>query len=170
MLVEQLLEMEERINVASGQVRDMIADFRPPLVEPGSGLIEYLDFAVKIHHERGGAPITFRNRLGQVVPHLSAQKILTLSRIVQEALFNIRKHAAADNVLLDLTATERYLTLTVADDGRGFDIDEVEHRSPDKGGAGLQNMRARAKAVGGGVRITQGTTEGGTAVILTLPL
>lgn len=168
-LAEQLAEMEERIHAASMQVREMIADFRPPLVEPDSGLLEYVQFAIDTHHERQGPPVSYRNRLGNQIPPLSAQQILTLSRIIQEALLNVRKHAAAQNVLFDVAIQNQQLILTIADDGCGFD-DRIEQRSSDKGGAGLQNMRARANAIGGGVKIGQGTTDGGTAVFLTLPI
>lgn len=169
-LAEQLAEMEGRIHAASMQVREMIADFRPPLVEPNSGLLEYIQFAIDTHHERQGASVSYRNRLGNQVPQLSAQQILTISRIIQEALLNIRKHAAAQNVLFDVAIQGKQLILTIADDGCGFDVDGIEHRAPDKGGAGLQNMRARANAIGGGIKIGKGTTDGGTAVMVTLPV
>jgi len=170
MLVEQLTEMEGRIQLVSAQVRELIADFRPPLVEPGSGLLEYLQQAIDIHHDRKGATVTYRNRLTDDVPQYSIQEIVNLSRIVQEALLNIRKHAQANNVLIDLSGDDKHILIIIADDGVGFDIDEVEHRPVDKGGAGLQNMHARASALDGSLKITKGTRDGGTAVRITIPI
>lgn len=169
-LVEQLTEMEERIQKVSAQIRELIADFRPPLIDPSSGLLEYLQYTIELHHERNGATVTFRDRLNGQIPQYSMQEILTISRIVQEALHNVRKHAKAENVLVDIVATNQKLTLTIADDGQGFDLEEVEKRSGDKGGAGIDNMHARAVAIGGYLRVTKGTKEGGTAVRLTVPL
>lgn len=166
----QLVDLEDRIQRVSAQIRELIADLRRPLVEPGSGLIEYLQHVIDAHHERGGATVTYRNRISGQLPTLSIEQIVALARIVQEALLNIRKHAAAKNVLLDLSNDERNLYVTVADDGKGFDLTEVKEQSADKGGAGLANLQVRARAIGGTLNISRGTTAGGTAVTLAVPV
>ncbi|HEY4277361.1 MAG TPA: GAF domain-containing protein [Conexibacter sp.] len=68
----------------------------------------------------------------------------TAFRIFQEALANARLHAGPCTVHVTLQI-ERDLTLTVADDGVGFDVDAVDG----SGGTGLQAMRERARAIGG---------------------
>ncbi len=168
--LEQLTKLEERIQLASSQVRELIVDLRRPMVEAGGGLLEYLQLSMKIHHDRGGVKINYRNRLGDNVPPLSAEQILTITRIIQEALLNIRKHAEAKNVLLDLAANEKIISITIADDGKGFDLENVQDRPMDKGGGGLANMYLQAEAIGGKLTISKGTTVGGTAILLTVPL
>lgn len=70
-----------------------------------------------------------------------------LFRITQEALANTQKHAASANVSLSLAFGSRALSLSIHDDGVGFDADAVgEGRSR---GIGLHNMRERVEAVGG---------------------
>ncbi len=62
---------------------------------------------------------------------------VTLYRIVQEAIQNVVKHAAANNVTLVFSKTEKQLHLNVTDDGKGF------NSTQGKKGIGLKNMEAR---------------------------
>jgi two-component system sensor histidine kinase DegS len=169
-LAGQLTELEERIQLVSTQIREMISDLRRPLVDRGSGLLEYLDHAIEAHKQRGGIAITYRNRIEGEFPTLSAEQILTIYRIVQESLLNTHKHAEAKNVLLDLSADEKNIYVTVADDGKGFDLAEVKRRPVDKGGAGIANMHLRIRAINGTLVISKGTTAGGTAILVSVPL
>jgi len=69
-------------------------------------------------------------------------------RIVQEAVTNVRLHAAATTVTVSIEC-DRDLRLSVADDGRGFDPDAAMVSA----GMGLDHMRERARALGGVVKI-----------------
>jgi signal transduction histidine kinase len=82
-------------------------------------------------------------------------------RIAQEALSNVARHARATHVNVSLDASDRTLTLVVADDGSGY----VPAASS---GAGLENMRARATELGGTFSITRGETSG-TIVRVAVP-
>jgi PAS domain S-box-containing protein len=88
---------------------------------------------------------------------LSKDKEVALYFIAQEALNNILKHAHATTVTVRLRQTRQNVILEVTDNGKGFDLDQVE-----QGGMGLQNMRARAMQVKGTLKIIstpgQGTT------------
>jgi signal transduction histidine kinase len=165
-LGQEIRELEERVRLASGQVRDIIADMRPPKVAPEAELAEYLEQMVEQHHQRGGAPVTLQLSAS---PPLSAEQSLALTRIVQEALLNIRKHAAANQVWLQLFAnSERYL-VKIVDDGHGFDPAEVEARSDERGGAGIANMQARAQALGGTLAFTPRSDGRGVSLAVTWP-
>ncbi len=87
---------------------------------------------------------------------------LSIYRVVQEALNNARKHAAAQKVRVNLTEDEKGLLLEITDDGQGFDPDAPAQRSPVDGGLGLDSMRERVEFTGGKFRIDsepgQGTT------------
>jgi signal transduction histidine kinase/DNA-binding NarL/FixJ family response regulator len=76
-------------------------------------------------------------------------------RIVQEAITNVRLHAAARTVTVSI-ACDRDLRLTVADDGRGFDPEVVEGSA----GMGLDHMRERAQALGGVVEVESAPGKG----------
>lgn len=82
--------------------------------------------------------------------------------MVRELISNIIRHAAASTVTVRIDRDGDLLVTTIADDGTGFDSD-----SPSEGN-GLQNLRRRAKDIGGTVRFTR--PAHGTAVRLELPL
>ena len=87
---------------------------------------------------------------------------VVLLRVCQEALANVRKHAAARQVSVRLRYADAAVRLTVTDDGRGFDPD-VAH-----GGYGLNGMRSRVRQVGGTVQVIS-APGGGTEVRAEVP-
>jgi signal transduction histidine kinase/ligand-binding sensor domain-containing protein len=83
--------------------------------------------------------------------------------IFKEAVTNAVRHSGCSRVEVSLAIDRRELRLTVADDGRGFDISE------EADGNGLANMRKRAAAVGAALDVRSGE-ETGTTVTLTVPI
>jgi signal transduction histidine kinase len=88
---------------------------------------------------------------------------LTLFRTVQESLTNIAKYAAPRNVWVDLARTGSTVTLTVRDDGRGFDPSQVS-----AGRHGLLGMQVRAEGHQGSLQIISQPGQG-TQIVVTLP-
>ena len=95
---------------------------------------------------------------------LDAQKELIIFRIIQEALNNIIKHAFAHKVNLDLYYNTNHIEITIMDDGKGFDAQHVATKS----GAGIGNMKTRAKVFNGGVEI-KSSPGIGTKVLISIP-
>jgi signal transduction histidine kinase len=85
-------------------------------------------------------------------------------RIVQEALTNVRKHAAATRVVLSARAMDGILVVEVRDNGRGFVVD-----SPGGARFGLRGMRERAEAIGAELQVDS-LPATGTTVRLSLSL
>jgi len=79
---------------------------------------------------------------------------VVLLRVCQEALANVRKHAAAQRIRVGLCYTGTTVRLTVTDDGKGFDPAAVN------GGYGLKGMRDRVSQVGGTVEVTSAPGDG----------
>jgi two-component system, NarL family, sensor kinase len=78
-----------------------------------------------------------------------------LYRIAEQALANVRQHAAAKEVQVTLSCSRQYVTLVIADDGRGFDprrITDDRH--------GVRGMRERARIAGGTLRIASAPGAG----------
>ncbi len=90
---------------------------------------------------------------------------LAVYRIVQEALTNVAKYAAATDVRVSMVPLDDHLEICVVDDGKGFDPQQVALA----GGHGLQGMRFRVKACGGDLHI-QSSPGNGTTVTATIPL
>ncbi len=80
----------------------------------------------------------------------------------RELLTNVRKHAVADQVQVELLETADTVRLTVQDNGQGFDPQAVEAAVPSAstGGFGLFSLRERLRSVGGGLRIQSGPGHG----------
>jgi ligand-binding sensor domain-containing protein/signal transduction histidine kinase len=88
-------------------------------------------------------------------------------RIAQEALANVVRHSGATDVGLNLRYHPSELTLTISDNGRGFQADNTT--LPAMGHFGLQGMRERAVQIGGTLNVIS-SPEDGTTVTLRAPL
>ena len=86
---------------------------------------------------------------------------LILYRMVQEVLHNIIKHAAATHIVIDIKPkSTRTYSVTITDNGKGFDIKTLDN---DSTGIGLQNIFARAKLINATVKVN--STQGkGTSI------
>ncbi len=89
----------------------------------------------------------------------------SLTAFLQEVVTNVIRHAEATQVVVEiLHAPLCDLVVTVSDNGRGFDAQQVQH------GDGLNNLHARASELGGHVRVQPPTApHRGTTVTLTVP-
>jgi PAS domain S-box-containing protein len=98
-------------------------------------------------------------------PHVE----IALFRIVQEALSNIAKHAAASAATVRLGQTDGTVSLVIEDDGKGFNLDTVHARKDVDRGLGLISMRERSEDLGGKFRIETGSVRG-TKIIVEFPV
>jgi signal transduction histidine kinase len=97
---------------------------------------------------------------------LPAESELQLLRIVQEALTNIRKHAAATSARVSFHRRDGQLELTVSDDGQGFELDLAKPGEP-RSHFGLNIMRERAEAIGAEFCI-ESRPKGGSCITVRL--
>ncbi|HKD77047.1 MAG TPA: ATP-binding protein, partial [Ktedonobacterales bacterium] len=78
-----------------------------------------------------------------------------LLRVTQEALANVARHSQAQHVQITLSNEGDQVTLTLADDGRGF-----TPGASDTAGVGLSSMRERMQALGGSLTIESAHGQG----------
>jgi len=90
----------------------------------------------------------------------------TLYRVVQESLTNIKKHANASNVLIDIAMQESWLTLNIKDDGVGFDIKARKKKA--NNGIGLRNLAERVEYHSGIFTII--SSDKGTEIAVNIPI
>ena len=102
---------------------------------------------------------------GSCPPAFSPLHLLTLVRIVQEALTNVARHADATTAAVRLKTEDQCLKVTVADDGCGFDTDGLDNVP----GLGVAGMRERATLIGADLAVLSLPGKG-TRVELTVPL
>ncbi len=95
---------------------------------------------------------------------LPAEVEVTLLRVAQEALANVRKHARASAVTMTLSFMDDAILLDVQDDGVGFASRALPHPSGE-GGFGLTGMRERVARLGGSLSVESAPGEGTTIVV-----
>jgi signal transduction histidine kinase len=147
-------------------LRDCIADMRlvfdataPDAREPATVL---RDFLGRWEVLLGEAGVRLAAEVDLPAPAaLPPTTIVQLLRVLQEALTNTLKHAAASEVRVAIGRVGDALELRVADDGRGFAADAAP------AGRGLAGMRRRARTLGGTLELSSGA--GGTALALRVP-
>ena len=89
--------------------------------------------------------------------------------VVQEAMINIKKHAQAQHVWIELSVDEKRLIVIVRDDGQGFDTTKLDPTKGREGSLGMINMHERAQMLGGELSIVSAPGQG-TVVTLNVPL
>jgi len=104
------------------------------------------------------------------IDHLLAPEMeINMYRIVQEALNNVIKHAAASQVIVETKRGPNEITVSVFDDGRGFDLERLARNGERRSGLGLVSMEERTKVLGGEIKIKSELSVG-TRLILNVPL
>ena len=161
-LESKLHSMSELIDTTLGAVQRIATDLRPAVLDE-LGLEAAVEWYVREFEERTGITCLFRSDLVGV-PTGPAHSTAAF-RILQEALTNVARHAAARRASVRLSSDSETLRLEIRDDGGGIPKDRIESSRS----LGLIGMRERARALGGDVTIARSNGRG-TTVTLTIPL
>ena len=128
------------------------------------GLRTAIQEAAETARRRAGAvPIEFVDDLPAGV-RVAAEAAVATGAVVTESLNNAIKHARATRVQVTMRSHGHVIEVEVADNGRGFDLDEAER----SGRLGLRGIRERAVAVGAGLQIMS-EPGAGTKVLMLVP-
>ena len=159
-LAEQTQALISLVDETMRVVRGVIASLRPAALDAGiAAALEWL--AAEF------------NRNGRTVCHLhlhdenivvSEDRAIVLFRLVQEALTNVARHAAASRVNIALERTPDACLLEVCDDGRGFDVLATRKKS-----FGLAGMEERVLMLGGVIDVIS-SPGAGTTIKVRLPV
>lgn len=156
---QQLERIENSLDEANTELRGLIANFRAPAYQ--RGLIEAIEQMVsQFRNETRIRTYIQKDCSASAFPRDTETQIL---RIIQEALWNIRKHSQAKTVRILLRgANSEFCHILIEDDGIG--INRQVYGSPGEH-VGLTIMRERAGKIGGDLRIESEPGEG-TRVML----
>jgi len=113
---------------------------------------------------RANTLIDLELRLHAELPELPRDHAAHILAITREALSNIARHSTATRATIELAATDSTLMLVIGDNGRGFDVNAARSSRQ----RGLNNLRARAEAVGGRLILTS-EPGAGTRVAAEIP-
>ena len=128
------------------------------------GLVPAVEFLAANFGQRAGLQITVESSLNG---HLPPKFAIAFYRVIQEALTNVRRHACATRVRIQIGRRGNWVRCLVTDNGAGFDpASTVDSGLP---GLGLQGIRERMNALGGKLRI-QSAEGHGTKLEITAPL
>jgi len=155
--------LEEAVSSSLRRLRTLVFDLRPAQLDDdglAAALREYLTETAR----QGGFVAQLRDDLEREPP---AEARVIAYRICQEALTNVRVHAGARRVEVRLEEAQGGLLVTVADDGDGFEADQVR-ATPRRGHLGLTSMSERATMADGWCRVGS-HPGGGTTVQFWLP-
>lgn len=151
---ERLRTMRASITDLVAELRAIIGDLRPPALAE-LGLLSAVELLLQ---RQPAGPPAFTLEVTGASRRLAPQGELMLFRIVQEASSNIQRHAQAAHARLTFHYGPDALTLTIADDGRGFEP-LAPSAAPD-GHWGLRGMRERAELAAGQLTIASSPGQG----------
>jgi two-component system sensor histidine kinase DegS len=160
----ELRFLRELLRRELGEVRTFISQLRPPLLDE-LGLDGSIMDAVESMAALTGA--TVETDLKAPGDRLNPTQQTAVLRIVQEALQNVRKHAASSRTVVSTRLEATNWILEVSDNGRGFDVSAVAARG--RRNFGLQFMRERAELIGAQFEV-RSRPGGGTVVGLMIPV
>ncbi len=143
------------LDEAHRELRSLLVNFRAPMDR--RGLVPALERLTASFRQATGLKVLMQNNLRAF--ELPAAAELQVTRIAQEALANIRKHARAQTVRVLLTTKmEGGQVLLIEDDGVGFQLPESDGQTGEH--IGLSIMRERARRMGAELRIESEPEEG----------
>lgn len=147
--IEQLSELNltektnDLIDEACIEVRRISHNMMPHALSISGlqGAIE--DVATHLTEQGYGVTLEITNLPATIEP----TKEVMIYRLVQEIISNIRKHAEAKNILIQLVGHQQEINLLVEDDGKGFNLEEAIA----KGGLGLKSINSRVAYLDGSI-------------------
>ncbi len=155
----ELTELQGDIRNGMGKMRELVQNLYPK--ELGRvGLVGAIQVFVDRIVKSAGMEVSFVNE--GLAKELPAALEATLYCIVQEALNNAKRHARASRVSLELKNDGNDLTLVIADNGCGFNVDELLAAQAQSDAYGLLSMAERAGLAGGRMEIDSNPGAGTT--------
>ena len=161
-----LRESKEQLKLAIQEARQVIFNLRPlqyDKMELIPGLTNYL----KSYQTQYRIKTEFKVSGDEQI--LFPRTKIFLFRIVQEALSNVVQHAKADRVSVQLGIDLDKLTVTITDNGIGFDMEQVLNNPEKWDHFGIRGIVERAKLVGGEATINSKKGRG-TTIVVEVPL
>jgi signal transduction histidine kinase len=154
------LEEARQLNAQTLElIQNMAMGLRPSMLDD-IGLGPALEWQGRELSRRTGVPVNVQ--IDGSLDQLPEAHRTCIFRVVQEALTNCARHAAAKNIRVSLYGREDFVEATVQDDGVGFDTQDPERR-----GLGLLGMEERARELDGTVALV---SHPGKGTILTVEL
>ncbi|MBI5215118.1 MAG: hypothetical protein HY960_05145 [Ignavibacteriae bacterium] len=163
---ELLTDISTQASETLDEVRRITHNLRPIHLDR-LGLTETINTFVRTIEQ--GTGVRFRSEIDMIDKLLPKELEINVFRIVQESVSNILKHAAATEAVLSVKKTERTLSISIQDNGKGFSVEAVTGKTHPVS-FGLMDLSERARVLGGNLSIDTSPNKGTTInVIIPLP-
>jgi len=159
LLQRDITTLKQNLQGAIKEVRNISHDLMPDVLD-ALGLLEALKQTCANLQERSGMQVRFNHI--DLEPRYDPAIEVNLFRITQELLNNVQKHAKSGLVFVNLMDHGDTLSLSIEDDGVGFD------RSVVTNGIGLKNVRSRVNMINGEIDV-ESAKDSGTLVNIEVP-
>jgi PAS domain S-box-containing protein len=166
MLLAKLKAIETDISDAVKQTRSITYELSPPILHE-LGLIEALEWRLEKIRFESDIETSYKHNLDNI--KLRNEQEVILFRSVDEILKNVIKHAAATQVDITAEATQYSFSVSIQDNGKGFDTSILAPERRWRDSFGLFSIKERIEYLGGVLDI-RSETGNGTIVILNIPV
>lgn len=163
----ELLGLKDTVRESLRDIRKIIYDLLPMSLAD-LGLIPTVEKLIRDFEKENGIKVEFDHDQLNVKPLRQLIEV-TLFRIVQETLTNIRKHASADRVQIRISLGADQAEILIKDNGAGFDPSMLPVIQASDRGYGLYSMRERVDLLKG-TFILDTAPGKGTTILVTIPL
>lgn len=162
----ELGNLKNSVNATFQKIREFILMLRPMMLDD-LGLMPTLKQYVQDFEEktRLSTSLTIMGRESRLPSYTE----VTIFRMIQELLNNVRAHAHASHAQVTLDFQDTMVVVSVEDDGSGFDVEEVQKAIQQRKGLGLHTIQERAEMLGGRVQLDSRIGRG-TRVRIEIPL
>jgi len=166
-------EVHKRVSMLSNMlqktiqnIRDIAYDLRPSILDQ-LGLVRAVFRYCEEFSETVSIPVDF-HPVGIDPPDLNLEMEINLYRLIQEAMNNIRKHAEATLVKINMVESFPNILLRITDNGKGFDINKHKKLELHSKSMGLRSMEERVSLLNGTMDI-QSKPGSGTRILIEVP-
>ncbi len=152
-------EAERLIDDLRKELTSLIQELRPPALE-GKGLAVAVRNYGEEWSRQNGIELDLRMKGEKNLPLVVEQAIF---RIVQEGLANVSRHSNANKAEIELLYSNKELTCTIRDNGKGFDPSEIRM------GFGIRSMQERTNSLGSQIHFESIEGKGTTITLTVMP-
>lgn len=146
---ERLSLIKDELNSSLSNIRNIAVNLRPALLEE-HGLIQSIEKYIEDYEKLYSIKVNFKNNIKTIY---NEKFNITVYRIVQESLSNIKRHAQANQVSVQFLESDVYTVLEISDNGIGLDRDRIL-AAIDEGRLGIYGIRERVLDFNGDFELT----------------
>jgi PAS domain S-box-containing protein len=158
-----LMEADRAIIDSLNYTRSLVAELAPPALQE-FGLLEGFGWLAE-QMQNHGLTVTVKKNIQHI--ELDDDQAVLVFQSTRELLFNVLKHAGTNQAEVTIDRNnDGHLVVTVKDEGRGFNLDEVIAQSDERKRFGLFSVRERTEAMGGRLEVTSVCDQGTCAVLI----